>query len=93
MESHKKYEDGGEYEGEFKNGKENGFGIKKGKDGQIYEGEFLDGMKEGKGKLTYPNGFVYDGDFIGGRPRGNANIISDGKTIPVQYSDGRFYQV
>ena len=41
----------------------------------------------------YPNGFVYEGDFVGGRPRGNANITSGGKTIPVQYSDGRFYQV
>ena len=39
---YKKYEDGGEYNCEFKNRKENDFGIKKGKDGQIYEGEFLD---------------------------------------------------
>ena len=35
----------------------------------------------------------YMKDFIKGRPRGNANIISGGKTIPVEYSDGRFYQI
>ena len=71
----------------------NGFGRYTYANGQIYEGNYVNGIKEGKGKLIYPNGFVYDGDFVGGKPRGNANIISGGKNIPVQYSDGRFYQV
>ena len=74
-------------------GKMNGLGRYTYANGQIYEGNYVNGVKEGKGKLTYPNGFVYDGDFIGGKPRGNANILSGGKTYPVQYSDGRFYQV
>jgi len=50
-------------------------------------------LKKEKVKLIYPNGFIYEGDFIGGRPRGNANITTGGQTIPVQFSDGRFYQV
>lgn len=74
-------------------GKMNGLGRYTYANGQIYEGNYVNGVKEGRGKLTYPNGFVYDGDFIGGKPRGNANILSGGKTYPVQYSDGRFYQV
>ena len=97
--------EGHDYDGDFKDNEINGNGVFRWTNGdvydgqityangQIYEGNYVNGVKEGKGKLTYPNGFVYDGDFIGGRPRGNANIISDGKTIPVQYSDGRFYQV
>ena len=81
------------YDGQMTRGKMNGVGRYTYANGQIYEGNYVNGVKEGKGKLTYPNGFVYDGDFIGGRPRGNANIVSGGKTIPVQYSDGRFYQI
>ena len=88
-----RWTNGDVYDGQMTRGKMNGFGRYTYANGQIYEGNYVNGVKEGKGKLTYPNGFVYDGDFIGGRPRGNANIISDGKTIPVQYSDGRFYQV
>ena len=88
-----RWTNGDVYDGQMTRGKMNGFGRYTYANGQIYEGNYVSGVKEGKGKLTYPNGFVYDGDFIGGRPRGNANIISDGKTIPVQYSDGRFYQV
>ena len=73
--------------------KMNGLGRYTYVNGQIYEGNYVNVVKEGKGRLTFPNGFVYDGDLIGGRARGNANIISGGKIIPVQYSDGRFYQV
>ena len=88
-----RWTNGDVYDGQMTRGKMNGVGRYTYANGQIYEGSYVNGVKEGKGKLTYPNGFVYDGDFIGGRPRGNANIISGGKTIPVQYSDGRFYQV
>ena len=88
-----RWTNGDVYDGQMTRGKMNGVGRYTYANGQIYEGNYVNGVKEGKGKLTYPNGFVYDGDFIGGRPRGNANIISGGKTIPVQYSDGRFYQI
>ena len=88
-----RWTNGDVYDGQMTRGKMNGLGRYTYANGQIYEGNYVNGVKEGRGKLTYPNGFVYDGDFIGGRPRGNANILSGGKTIPVQYSDGRFYQV
>ena len=88
-----RWTNGDVYDGQMTRGKMNGFGRYTYANGQVYEGNYVNGIKEGKGKLTYPNGFVYDGDFIGGRPRGNANIISGGKTIPVEYTDGRFYQV
>ena len=88
-----RWTNGDVYDGQMTRGKMNGVGRYTYANGQIYEGNYVNGVKEGKGRLSYPNGFVYDGDFIGGRPRGNANIISGGKTIPVQYSDGRFYQI
>ena len=88
-----RWTNGDVYDGQMTRGKMNGFGRYTYANGQIYEGNYVNGIKEGKGKLIYPNGFVYEGDFVGGRPRGNANITSGGKTIPVQYSDGRFYQV
>jgi hypothetical protein len=88
-----RWTNGDVYDGQMTRGKMNGFGRYTYANGQIYEGNYVNGIKEGKGRLTYPNGFVYDGDFVGGRPRGNANITSGGKTIPVEYTDGRFYQV
>ena len=88
-----RWTNGDVYDGQMRRGKMNGVGRYTYANGQIYEGNYVNGVKEGRGRLIYPNGFVYDGDFIGGRPRGNANITSGGKTIPVQYSDGRFYQV
>ena len=88
-----RWTNGDVYDGQMRRGKMNGVGRYTYANGQIYEGNYVNGVKEGRGRLIYPNGFVYDGDFIGGRPRGNANITSGGKTFPVQYSDGRFYQI
>ena len=88
-----RWTNGDVYDGQMTRGKMNGVGRYTYANGQIYEGNYVNGVKEGRGRLVYPNGFVYDGDFIGGRPRGNANITSGGKTFPVQYSDGRFYQI
>ena len=88
-----RWTNGDVYDGQMTRGKMNGFGRYTYANGQIYEGNYVNGIKEGKGKLIYPNGFIYEGDFIGGRPRGNANITTGGQTIPVQFSDGRFYQV
>ena len=88
-----RWTNGDVYDGQMTRGKMNGLGRYTYANGQVYEGNYVNGVKEGKGKLTYPSGLVYDGDFVGGRPRGNANILSGGKTIPVEYSDGRFYQI
>jgi hypothetical protein len=88
-----RWTNGDVYDGQMTRGKMNGVGRYTYANGQVYEGNYVNGVKEGRGRLVYPNGFVYDGDFIGGRPRGNANITTGGKTIPIQYSDGRFYQI
>ena len=55
--------DNGIYEGEFKNGKKEGYGIYKYNTGDIYEGEFKNDLKDGKGKYLYSNKEVYEGDF------------------------------
>ena len=88
-----RWTNGDVYDGQLVRGKMNGFGIYTYANGQIYEGNYVNGVKEGKGKLSYPSGLVYEGDFKKGKPRGNATIMSGGRTIPVEFSDGIFYQV
>ena len=53
------------YEGEFQNGKPNGFGKCFYENGNYYEGEFLEGVRHGKGIIYYKNGKIkYEGNFI-----------------------------
>ena len=53
--------------GEYKNGKENGFGEWSDLDGQTYTGEFKDGEFDGKGISNFPDGGSYQGEFVEGR--------------------------
>ena len=62
------------YEGNWKNGLKNGFGIMK-KKGSIYEGNWKDGFIDGKGKLKWKSGNVYKGDFKMGKMDGNGYMI------------------
>jgi hypothetical protein len=50
------------YEGEFSDGKYNGFG-KFTRDGTLYEGSYKNGIPDGKGKWIYPNGNSYEGEI------------------------------
>jgi hypothetical protein len=57
------YENGDEYDGEWKNGKLCGKGIMKYKKGGVYDGEWASGKKNGKGIMKYKNGEVYNGEW------------------------------
>eukprot|EP01028_Stygiella_incarcerata_P009245 TRINITY_DN4352_c0_g1_i2.p1 TRINITY_DN4352_c0_g1~~TRINITY_DN4352_c0_g1_i2.p1 ORF type:complete len:130 (-),score=29.09 TRINITY_DN4352_c0_g1_i2:224-613(-) len=48
--------DGSKYEGEWKDGKRNGKGMRTWLSGQKYEGEWKDGAMNGKGVYTWPDG-------------------------------------
>ncbi|CAG9312805.1 unnamed protein product [Blepharisma stoltei] len=52
------------YEGEWKNGKQNGFGVENWPDGARFSGNFVNGKKNGKGKFIWADGSMFDGDFL-----------------------------
>ena len=51
--------EGNEYDGEWREDKANGKGIKNYKNGDKYEGEFANGEKHGKGAYFYSTGDMY----------------------------------
>ena len=66
----------GRYEGEFKEGKIEGKGIRYFcQDDSKYEGEWKNGIFEGKGIMTSKNG-IYDGNWKDGFIEGKGIIIS-----------------
>lgn len=79
------------YEGNFKNGKENGQGKMISWNKSIYEGSFLDGQKHGKGIFTWANGDQYIGDWVNGYRTGSGTYIwGKGKFEDDKY-EGAFY--
>ena len=51
------------YEGGYKNGRRDGYGIFRMTNGDIYEGEFKDDLYNGKGSYKWNNGIIYKGGF------------------------------
>ncbi|MDE0347003.1 MAG: 2-isopropylmalate synthase, partial [Boseongicola sp.] len=49
----KQYDDGGVYEGTFKDGQQHGQGTYRLPNGYVYEGEWVEGKIEGQGKASY----------------------------------------
>lgn len=61
------FPNGDEYEGDYKDGKREGYGIMRFADsGNVYEGQWEDDEITGRGKLTYPTGEVHKGTFSKG---------------------------
>ena len=56
-------QNGSTYEGEFKNGKQEGEGKEIWNDGAFYEGHYEHGLRNGKGKFTWQEGTTYEGGF------------------------------
>jgi len=61
---------GSHYEGDFLNGKPDGYGVFKWKNGEIYEGEWKSGLKHGKGIWRGIKGESYEGDWKNGKAEG-----------------------
>ena len=85
------YPDGGEYVGEFRDGKPNGQGTLTYRYWGEYVGEFRDGRPNGQGTYTYPDGRRYvgewrDGDFNGRGTR----TYPDGRKEVGEWRDGNF---
>lgn len=56
------------YDGEYQNGKRNGFGVFTYPDGSVYEGQFKNDKMDGMGKLTLANGTTKTGRFHDNQP-------------------------
>ena len=68
--------DGGCYEGEYKDGKYHGQGIFISFDGDKYEGEFKDGKRHGQGTHTWSDGDKYVGKFKDGKKHGQGTYTT-----------------
>src|SRR6056297_1064558 len=86
----KQYDDGGIYEGTFRNGLQHGTGTYTLPNGYEYSGEWVDGEIRGQGVARFPNGSVYEGQFAKGKPEGVGKIVfADGGTYEGEWSDGK----
>src|SRR5690554_3659450 len=86
----KQYDDGGVYEGTFKNGLQHGTGTYTLPNGYEYAGDWQDGEIKGKGTARFPNGSVYEGEFTLGKPNGVGKIVfTDGGTYEGDWVNGK----
>ena len=86
----KQYDDGGVYEGTFKEGRQHGTGTYRLPNGYEYSGAWVEGEIAGQGTARFPNGSVYEGQFAKGKPEGMGKItFADGGTYEGEWVDGR----
>merc|ERR1711871_949613 len=85
-----KYAAGGEYRGNFQDGKFNGWGTYVYTSGNTYEGDFSEGKMTGEGKMTYANGDVYEGQFKDASMHGEGMFVwSNGRTYRGKYHENK----
>jgi len=86
----KQYEEGGVYEGTFKDGKQHGTGTYRLPNGYEYTGEWVEGEISGQGMAKFPNGSIYEGSFANGKPHGRGKItFADGSTYEGDWVEGK----
>jgi len=85
------YKDGSVYEGDYKDSKPCGSGIKTYKDGRVYEGEFKDGKPNGYGKAVFTNKDIYEGRFVNGQRTGIGKMTyANGKIEDGIWENGKY---
>lgn len=81
--------DGGRFEGNFKNGKREGFGTEYWSDGGGFSGYYKEGKREGPGKEHWSDGGGFEGMYVGGQRNGKGKELwSDGGWFEGSYKDG-----
>ena len=68
------YNNGDEYEGEWKRGKKNGFGTERWINGEMYRGEYRDGKRHGQATVMHANGDLYVGSYVNGEKQGQGEM-------------------
>jgi hypothetical protein len=77
------------YQGEWRNGKANGFGIFVDTNGSMYEGQWLDDQQHGFGTESWNyNKIKYVGDFNEGKKSGNGQFEFEGGYYEGEFEDG-----
>ena len=76
------YDDGGKYEGEWKDNKKHGQGTYNWPSGSSYVGNWKDDKKHGQGTYTYQSGASYVGEYKDGKKHGRGTYT---------YPDGSIY--
>jgi len=76
------------FEGEYKDGKRNGYGVITFNNGDSFEGNFVDGLKSGQGKYIYKSGAVWEGPFENDKMNGEGTYSLKGKSKKVTYVNG-----
>jgi len=86
----KQYEEGGIYEGMFKDGVRHGTGTYTLPDGFTYKGQWVNGEIQGQGIAKYPNGSLFEGQFSDGKPNGQGTItFADGGSYQGDWLNGK----
>lgn len=76
------------YEGGWKRGIPNGFGIETIVNVLIYKGFFVDGKKSGQGVLKYADGSQFEGSFEGNRIEGTGVYKTNGHQWKGTWKNG-----
>jgi hypothetical protein len=77
------------YQGEWKEGKANGFGVYVDQNGSMYQGVWLNDQYNGKGIETWNYGNIrYDGDFVEAKKSGKGRFEFDGNFYEGDFEDG-----
>jgi len=85
------YSDGDVYEGEWKDGKKQGFGELRTGSGNHYKGYFEEGLRCGEGMQTWPNGgSLYKGTWRAGDPHGRGRMIHQNKMTFTGMYEGEY---
>jgi hypothetical protein len=86
----KNYENGDKFEGQFKDGKFNGFGTYHFANGDKYVGEFKDDKRHGQGTFYFADGNKYIGELKDGNKHGQGTFYwSDGDKYVGEFKDGK----
>ena len=88
-----RFASGDVYEGEWKNGQPDGYGVMAYADGSVYEGEWAAYEKSGKGKMTLADGGCYEGEWENGHPNGKCTYTApDGTVLSGIWKDGKLIE-
>jgi hypothetical protein len=84
--------DGGNYVGEYKDGKPHGVGTFTSAYGDKYVGQFKDGKSNGQGTYTYSNGDKYVGEYKDSKPNGLGTLYASNGSVTRQgiWAEGNF---
>ena len=80
------------YDGEYKKGLKDGYGIYYYQNGEKYEGKFRNGIREGKGVFFWKDGNKWEGYFKNNEMNGEGIFYDNNESFPAIYKDGELIE-